>query len=69
MRINLIGNILNLAFIFGRLLQKKGYQVRVFIDRKDPEFYLPHWEFPELKDKLPQWVEVVDVDLKRLFVL
>ena len=65
MRINLIGNILNLAFIFGRLLHKKGHQVRVFIDRKDPEFYQPHWEFPD--EELPQWVELIDVDFKKMF--
>lgn len=69
MRINLIGNVLNLAFIFGKFLEKKGYQVRVFIDKKAPELYLPYWEFPEFKDKLPQWAEVVDVDLKRLFTV
>ena len=69
MRINLVGNVLNLAFIFGRFLHKKGYRVRAFIDRKSPELYQPHWEFPELKDKLPQWAEVVDVDFKKPSVL
>ena len=68
MRINLIGNVLNLAFIFGRFLQKKGHQVRVFVDRNASELYLPHWEFPEFKNKLPEWAEMVDVDLKRLFI-
>ncbi|MBL7131085.1 MAG: glycosyltransferase family 4 protein [Candidatus Omnitrophica bacterium] len=66
MRINLIGNLLNLAFISGRLLQKKGYQVKVFIDKKDSEYYQPHWDSPELKE-FPEWVEVIDVDFKKLF--
>jgi len=63
----LIGNILNFAFIFGTFLKKKGHDVRVFIDKKAPELYLPQWEKPHLKDGLPEWSELVDVDLKKMF--
>ncbi|MFC1698978.1 glycosyltransferase family 4 protein [Candidatus Omnitrophota bacterium] len=68
MRINLVGNILNLAFTFGRLLHEKGYPVKVFINKKTTTInkeYQPQWELPELK-QLPEWVEVVDVRLSTL---
>jgi len=68
LRINLVGNILNWAFIIGGLLREKGHEARVFVDKFAPESYQPRWEFPELKEKLPDWVQIVDVDLKKAFV-
>ena len=68
MRINLVGNILNWAFIIGGLLREKGHEVQVFVDKFAPESYQPRWEFPELKEGLPGWVRIVDVGLKKAFV-
>jgi len=66
MKISFIGNILNLAFIFGKFFNIKGHDVKVYIDKKLPEYYQPRWEHPDL-NKLPDWVEIIDVDYKKQF--
>lgn len=66
MKIHIVGNILNLSFIFGKFLKMKGLDVKVFIDRKLPEYFKPQWEEPQLK-QFPEWVEMIDVDYKKMF--
>lgn len=67
MRIHFYGNVLNWAYLFGKYFRAKGHEVRVFLNRRERiQLYRPEWEDEELGRGLPEWVEVVDVQMGRL---
>lgn len=61
MRVNILGNILNWGMGFGCLLREAGHEVRVFINRRDMDFYQPSWEYPDLSPEKYPFVEFVDL--------
>lgn len=61
MRINILGNILNWGMGFACLLREAGHEARVFINRRDMDFYQPSWEYPDFTPEKYPFVEFVDL--------
>lgn len=68
MRIHVYGNVLNWGMGFARLLREGGHDVRLFINRDEPSFYHPKWEYPDFSPAAYPWVEFVDIRPERLLV-
>ena len=65
MHISLYANALNLAFLLGVFLRRKGHQVRVFTDQAAADHDRPEWECVDAGELAAVPRETVDVDVKR----
>lgn len=68
MKIHVFGNVLNWGMGFARLLREGGHDVRLFINRDEPSFYHPRWEYPDFTPESHPWVEFVDIRPERLLI-
>ena len=60
---------MNWAFQFGGYLRALGHDVRVFLNAREPvPLYRPEWEADCAATSLPDWIELVDIQLRRLLV-
>jgi glycosyltransferase involved in cell wall biosynthesis len=66
MRISLYGRVLNLAFLLGLFLRRKGHETRVFVEAAGAEYNRPAWECIDPREAASVKVVPVDVDVKRL---
>jgi len=70
MKINMCGGVLTMQYNLAKHLRKKNVDVRLFLDSslKDESCY-PEWEDEELsKNGYPEWIEMHDAKLSRLFL-
>lgn len=68
MKVSLYANALNLAFILGVFLRRKGHEVRVFVDKVTAEHDRPEWECVGNREMAAVAVVPVDVDVKRWLI-
>lgn len=68
MRISLYANALNLAFILGVFLHRKGHEVTVFVNGTAAEHDRPEWECVDKGEVDSVRVASVNVDAKRLLI-
>lgn len=68
MNISLYANALNLAFILGIFLRRKGHVVKVFADRTAAEHDRPEWECVDGREMASVTVVPVEIDAKRLLM-
>ncbi|MBM4133178.1 MAG: glycosyltransferase family 4 protein [Nitrospira sp.] len=65
MHVSLYANALNLAFLLGVFLRRKGHQVRVFTDQAAADHDRPEWECVDAGELAAVPRVAVDVDVKR----
>ena len=68
MKVSLYGNALNLAFLLGLFLRRKGHEVRVFVNEASAEYDKPEWECVDAREMAAVPLTQVDVDVKRMLV-
>ncbi len=69
MRIHLYGNVLNWGYQFGGYLRALGHDVRLFLDAgESTALYRPEWERDGATAASQDWIEMVDVQFRRLLV-
>jgi len=67
-KISLYGNALNLAFLLGLFLRRKGHEVQVFVDANASENDRPEWECVHGSELEDLSCVSVDVSAKRLLI-
>lgn len=65
MRVSLYANALNLAFLLGLFLKRKGHEVRVFVNGRAAEHDRLEWECADDREMASLPLIPVDVDVKR----
>lgn len=68
MKISLYGRVLNLSFLLGLFLRRKGHDVRVYIDEDGLEQFKPEWECVDDAESAALPMTRVNVDVKRLLL-
>ncbi|MBI4381944.1 MAG: glycosyltransferase family 4 protein [candidate division NC10 bacterium] len=68
MKVSLYGNVLNLSFLLGLFLRRKGHDARVFIDEGGFEQFKPEWECVDSHESAALPLTRVNVDVKRLLL-
>lgn len=68
MRVSLYGNALNLAFLLGVFLRRKGHEARVFVNEEAADYDRPEWECVDPGEMKAVPLIPVKVDVKRLLL-
>lgn len=68
MKVSLFGDVLNLSFLLGLYLRRKGHDARVFVSQGAFEQFRPEWECADGREMAALPLSRVDVDVKRLLV-
>lgn len=68
MKVSLYGNVLNLSFLLGLFLRRKGHDARVFIGEGGFEQFKPEWECVDSHESAALPLTRVNVDVKRLLL-
>lgn len=66
LRISLYGTALNLAFLLGVFLRRKGHETRVFVNSTVSAHDCPQWECVPEHELASVTIRHVDIDVKRL---
>lgn len=66
MKVSLYGSVLNLSFLMGLFLRRKGHDAQVFMADDLPDNYRPEWECIDGRESASVPVRHVNVDVKRL---